>query len=158
MAQDAEEEPFKYSNTLTADVPSRRSAYSTHSVLGTNKNDWENLCSQILELQDIATCTIVGYHGVVLAEDLGDVEADPEIRANKGSLAAVIWGGLTKVEKVGGPISFASVIYEKFKVVGVPFPEARVAVVVTSDVSVDSYHLKDMIFDYVQYFRGRTGS
>jgi len=115
------------------------------------KKEFEVLAKEILELEDIKSCTIINPHGTVMAQLLGDLPEDSELIEKGGTIAAVIWGGLMKAEQLAGPLSFASMIYEKYKFVGIPFPELRIAVLLVVEVNMDSFHLKDIVSNYVRY-------
>ncbi len=104
-----------------------------------------------MELDDIEACTIIGYHGAVIAQVLGETPENIELKIKGGSIAAVIWGGLKNVEPIEGPISFVSAIFEKAKYVGIPFPEWRFAVILKVGVSIDTFHLRDLVSNYVRF-------
>lgn len=165
-SQNEVEERFKYASTLQVGGSSNRDSQaidskeseaveaSHQSSVGSqgDKGEFERLSNEIMELDDIVSCTIINYHGNVMAQAFGEIPEDVELKAVGGSIAAVIWGGLKKVEPVAGPISFVSAIFEKAKFVGIPFPESRIAVILRVSVNIDTFHLRDTVSNYVRYW------
>jgi len=133
-----------------------RAGYEAISQEGTGsheeKNEFGCLAKEILELGEIKSCTIMNIHGTVLAQMLGELPEDNELIEKGGTVAAVMWGGLMKVEPFAGPLSFVSAIFEKYKFVGIPFSDARIGVLLIVDVHIDSFHLKDVVSNYVRYW------
>jgi len=166
MSQDTSNGRFMYASTLkigssssadTAPPSSEESGgYEAISREGNKphgeKKDFERLAKEILELDDIKSCTIINLHGTVLAQMLGELPEDHELIEKGGTIAAVMWGGLMKVEPLAGPLNFVSAIFEKYKFVGIPFPDARIATVLVVDVHIDSFHLRDIVSNYVRYW------
>ena len=67
-----------------------------------DKGDFERLCNEIMELDDIASCTIINYHGNVMAQALGEISEDSELKAVGGSIAAVIWADSRRSSRLQG--------------------------------------------------------
>jgi hypothetical protein len=120
------------------------------------EEDFRRLSRDILKLGEIKSCIIIDQHGTVLAQMLGDLPEDRFLITKGGGIAAVIWGGLKNFEPFAGQLGFVSAVFDSCKFVGIPFPEARIAVILVLGVQADSFRIKDTVSDYVRTWFERT--
>jgi hypothetical protein len=100
--------------------------------------------------------TVINYHGSVRGRIIGDTPNGDEVLDRAGAIGSAIWGGPKKAEGEGGPLSSVIVSYQKFRVIGVPIPGTKIAVVVTAGRDSDPVDLVNRIAYFVQYHVGRT--
>jgi len=114
--------------------------------------NFKDLAKEISEIDGVIGCTIINYHGAVKGRTNGDVQYDAELKDRAGEIAAVIWGGLKRVEPVGGPLKSVTAEFEKFQIIGSPIPNTRVGILVTVPLTVDPAYMKERVASYTQYW------
>jgi hypothetical protein len=125
---------------------------SSHLAEASKEGSAQSLCDEIFNLGDMLACYIFGQDGSILGTHAGEIEVDEQLKTSFGGIAAVVWGGLKRVEDVGGPINFVSAVYRNFKIVGIPFPGLKLGVLATVPVSVDALYLKERVTDFMAYW------
>jgi hypothetical protein len=162
VSKDSTKKRLGYSGTLKVGGPTLPDAQPVKSQVSgavgavsrskafRGEEDFRRLSRDILKLGEIKSCIIIDQHGTVLAQMLGDLPEDRYLITKGGGIAAVIWGGLKNFEPFAGQLGFVSAVFENCKFVGIPFPEARIAVILVVGVQADSFRLKDTVSDYVR--------
>ena len=145
-------EPYEYSISFTvgSTAPSALQAMSKEGVSRGVRDNFEGLCNGVIAVASAESCTIISAHGTILAASHGDLPMDQELRTKGAGIAAVVWGGLTKIERVGGSLSFFTAVYEGQQFVGIPFPDARFAILVTVPIKTNPGQLRTIVSKYVE--------
>src|SRR5450756_2186375 len=93
--------------------------------------NFKDLANEISEIEGVISCTIINYHGATKGRTNGEVQYDAELKDRAGEIAAVVWGGLKRVEPIGGPLKSVTAEFENFQIIGTPIPKTRIAILVT---------------------------
>lgn len=109
------------------------------------------LCEDIAKMGDVMACAAFDSHGNVRGTDFGELEVDDQLKSQYSEIGAVIWGGIKRAEALGGPLDHVTVQFERFKILGIPIPKSKSALLVTLSLEVDSLKMRDRILDYLMY-------
>jgi hypothetical protein len=112
--------------------------------------DFQELSREIAEQEGFISCVIIDQKGNVRGRIIGILPDDRDLWESAGEIAAVIWGGLMKVEPMGGPIVRVTAEFEKFKIVGVPIAEYGLAALVGVTNETESTYVRDRVLSHVQ--------
>jgi hypothetical protein len=114
--------------------------------------NFKDLANEISEIEGVISCTIINYHGATKGRTNGEVQYDAELKDRAGEIAAVVWGGLKRVEPIGGPLKSVTAEFENFQIIGTPIPKTRIAILVTVPLTVDRAYMKERVTSYTQYW------
>lgn len=151
---------FKWSGDLETGHPAETASHGTVQGHSSSQQAKGSLCNELYQLGDIFGCQVFDLNGNIICRKFGELRIDPELQSKFAEIAAVIWGGLKRVENAGGPIEYASAVYQKFKIIGIPFQELGIAVLITVPVRLDTDSIKDRVIGFVNYWAqtdGKTG-
>jgi hypothetical protein len=114
--------------------------------------NFKDLAKEISQIDGVISCTVINYRGAIKGRTFGDVQYDAELRDRSGEIAAVVWGGLKRVEPIGGPLKSVTVEFEKFMIIGVPITGTRIGILVTMPLTIDPAYMKERVASYAQYW------
>jgi len=112
----------------------------------------QDLCDELFALGDMLSCHIFSMDGEILGTNFGDIPVDDELKETFGEISARVWEDLRKGEAVGGPFLLTTIVYQNFKIIGIPFPEWGVGILSVVEDKVDAMYLKDRIVEFVKYW------
>jgi hypothetical protein len=113
---------------------------------------FQELSDELFNLGDMLSCHIFDMNGNIKGVNFGTLDVDPELKERFAEIAAVVWGGLKRVENIGGPITMVSAMYQNFKILGIPFDEQKFGVLAVVPNNIDSYVLRERVVDFVDYW------
>lgn len=112
------------------------------------KIDYQAVCDGIYKSTGALACYVVNDEGALLGFNYGEVVASEKLRSRYPVLVGVVWGSLKNIEEAAGRLSLLEATYDKFKVLGIPIPGTRVAVLLTVAVGTDSQATKSAALDF----------
>ena len=98
---------------------------------------FQELATEVSQLTGVMSCTIIDDHGDVKGHVPGEIPHRQDIMERAGTVAAVIWGGVSIGESEAGALTSVVVSYSTFRVIGVPISGMKVAVLVTAALYAD---------------------
>ena len=112
----------------------------------------QNLCDEIFTFGGLLACYVVDSNARVMGMNTGEMDLGEDLEKSFGAITGVIWGGLKKVEPLGGPISLVSADFEYFRIVGVPIPNASFSVLLVASLETDPHGLKARVLAFVKHW------
>ena len=113
---------------------------------------FQDLCVDLFKLGDMLACYIFDSKGNVAGREFGSMEVDEELKTRFAEIAAVIWGGLARVEVIGGQLKSVTADYVNFRIVGIPNLKLRIGVILVLGHDVNAATMKERATDYLNYY------
>lgn len=153
MAQMASEYSWsgKFTAVERAEAAASLDATPVPEKQKTTKTEQE-LCDELFALGDMLSVHIFSMDGQILGTDFGEIPVDDELKATFGEVAANVWAGVRRAEGIGGSVLLATITYENFKIIGVPFEKAGFGVLAVVEDKVDAMYVKDRVIEFVKYW------
>lgn len=112
----------------------------------------QELCDELFALGDMLSVHIFSMDGEILGTNFGEIPVDDELKVTFGDIAANVWSGVKKAEGIGGSVLLATITYENFKIIGIPFEKSGVGVLAVVEDKVDAMYVKDRVIEFVKYW------
>jgi|GEM_PF-727389 hypothetical protein len=109
------------------------------------------MCDELQKMGDILACYAVNKDGRLLGASYGEMKLDEKLKADLSHIASDVWVGLERITNLG-LLRSVEVIYENFKILGLAIQRTNVAILLTVEVKLDSYVLKERVLDFVSYW------
>lgn len=111
----------------------------------------QEMCDELQKMGDILACYAVNKDGRLLGASYGEMKLDEKLKADLSHIASGVWVGLERITNLG-LLRSVEVIYENFKILGLAIQRTNVAILLTVEVKLDSYVLKERVLDFVSYW------
>ena len=117
----------------------------------------KTVSDELMTVGDIMACAVINQRGELLGVNYGQVPVDDELKKYFSQMAGTIWGGLNRASSFAGPLTMVSAVFQNFKIIGLPIEGTNIALLLTVDVKLDSYILRDRVLDFMKYWLRANG-